>query len=349
VSQDFFPWAVIFLGVLGLSLMGFWRTLKLLPHLALATLVALAITAPYWANGLLISKQLLIPASFAGVGYAELSSWRALFSPIETTDPFVTNVFRRFNLQIGPIILAAICVAPLYARTSRAVLAVLAATIMSCLFVCSFFAFPNMWIYLPPQLAAVQFPYRLLIFATSFGLVLAGLVLSFSLRIHRSASWSTFAALCIFSVIQFWWTPTLSGASVTEAARIGAPNGSNDYFEVDRVPLSSPGAIVDRSLVKASGNQAELSFEAQAGRYVLPVQYSRNLVANLNGKLAAIGNDKGLVSIELEAGKAEIHLARIEPVDFQTGALVAGTAFFMLTLLFWLRRRPFESARYSVH
>jgi hypothetical protein len=240
-------------------------------------------------------------------------------------------------VQLGPPIVAAMIVGLWYIREKPAVRAAWTATVVSTLFACSFFFAPSIWNFLPTPLTAIQFPYRLLLFATTFGVILSGLVLSAFGRAFRPVAFAhcTLLAALLFG---FWWVPSISDRNVRDLADLTELN--DGYFETGGATSTAPVmTTIDRDLVHPDSETVAISTKLEhSGLVLLPVQYSRLLEATLNGQPAQIFNSKGLVAMNMPAGMVEIKIQRVERIGFGESA-IAGLGLFGI-LIALLRLRP---------
>jgi hypothetical protein len=334
----FFPWAVIWLALLGLFLFGFRRMLALSPHFILCGSAALGLTAPYWANAMLLGTSLNVVNTFNDVAFWPLTANLSVFSPLSYLHPSLVGGYKNFNLQLGPLIVLSAVASLFYFRNSQ-IRALVLTTAVIALFVCSFFNAFTFWKYLPVSLLSIQFPYRLLMFATTFGTIAAGLVLTAVARDSRVYAYGTFCAALALLFASFWWRADISHTHVSQFYNADFANGGVDYFENDGPkPAVLNQAPLPRSLINASGNSVTAAISTiHGGSVVLPVQYSRRLTTLINGKPSDISNSNGLVSIVLPAGTSNIYVRRDEPVGFATGLGIA--VALIMALGFLLRRR----------
>jgi hypothetical protein len=341
----FLAWGAILLAVFGLSLFGWRHMLKLIPELVLCVVAALSLSAPYWLNAFMIAKSLNVGNTISEMGYIELTSNFRVFWPFSFTDPSIRWLYRNFNLQLGPPTVAAIVVGLWYIR-EKAIRAAWAATVVSTLFACSFFFASSMWMFFPTPLTAIQFPYRLLLFATTFGVILSGLVLSAFGRAFRPVAfaYSTLLAALLFG---FWWVPSVSGLNVGELARLTELN--DGYFETgDTISTAQVMTKIERDVVHPDGEMVTIFTKLEhSGLGLLPVQYSRLLDATLNGQPAQIFNSRGLVAISLPAGPVEIKIHRVERIGFGASAIVGLGLIGILIVLLRLRPLNFDCSRKS--
>jgi hypothetical protein len=212
-------------------------------------------------------------------------------------------------------------------------------TAVIALFVCSFFNAFTFWKYLPIALLSIQFPYRLLMFATTFGTIAAGLVLTAVARDSRVYAYGTFCAALALLFASFWWRVDISRTHVSQFYNVEFANTGDIYFENDGPkPAVLNQAPLPRSLINASGNSVTAAISTiRGGSVALPVQYSRRLTTLINGKPSDISNSNGLASIVLPAGTSNIYVRRDEPVGFVTGL---GIAVASIMALGFLLRRP---------
>jgi hypothetical protein len=334
----FFPWAVIWLALLGLFLFGFRRMLALSPHFILCGSAALGLTAPYWANAMLLGNSLGIMNTLNDGAFWPLTANLSVFSPGSYLHPSLVGGYKHFSLQLGPLIVLS-AVASLFYFRSGQIRALVLTTAVIALFVCSFFNAFTFWKYLPVALLSIQFPYRLLVFATTFGTIAAGLVLTAVARDSRVYAYGTFCAALALFFASFWWRADISHIHVSQFYNADFANGGVDYFENDGPkPAVLNQAPLPRSLINASGNSVTAAISTvHRGSVVLPVQYSRRLTTLINGKPSDISNSNGLVSIVLPAGTSSIYVRRDEPVGFATGL---GIAAALIMALGFLLRRP---------
>ena len=124
-----------------------------------------------------------------------------------------------------------------------------------------------------------------------------------------------------------------------------APNSIDAYYETSGPhPDAEPSINIDRSRIRTDRNRVTATLNiVEPGMAVMPVQYSRSLIASLNGKPIYLSNYKGLVALALPAGEAEIFIQRIEPIGF-IASLAAG---ILLICLLILMRRPYRTAAAS--
>jgi len=338
----FLPWALILFALLSLMLFGFRRVLVLAPALALCVLGALAVTAAYWANALLMLPHLAVSTSINAPALAGLTANLNLFWPLPYMEELLASRYSAFYLQLGPLIMLCLALSLLYLGDFR-VRAFMSLTLAASLVVCSFFVAQGGWNYLPTQLTAIQFPYRLLIFATTFGTILAALV--FTSVARSSPPYAAIGlAVAIAMLVGFYWSPSsVSGASVPTSEARSAAFASHDYYELDgprpTVPVQSS---VPRSAIKARGNAATATLQIEReGLAVLPVQYSRLLQVTVDGKAAEPFDSDGLVSLVLPAGTVGISIERHESVGLITGPCFA--VAFIVAL--WLALRQFYRPR----
>jgi hypothetical protein len=205
------------------------------------------------------------------------------------------------------------------------------------LFVCSFFHAFMFWKYLPIQLIAIQFPYRLLMLATTFGTILAGLIMTEVTRQRRMVLQKVFVAAFIILLAGFWWRPSVSGTHFSDAENVGFAGSGVDYFEFDGSrPIPTDRPQISRQSIKVHGNSVSAIITSDQERdFVFPVQYSYRLTAQVNGSATSIANANGQVSISLLAGKSDIKIQRDEPIGFLIGPCVA----VILTILAVIRLR----------
>lgn len=334
----FFPWAVIWLGLLGLFLFGFRRMLSLSPHFILCGSAALALTAPYWANAMLLGRSLSIVNTLNDGAFWPVTANLSVFSPVSYLHPSLVGGYKNFNLQLGPLIVLSAVASSCYFRSGQ-IRALVLTTAVIALFVCSFFNAFTFWKYLPVALLSIQFPYRLLMFATTFGTIVAGLVLTAIARDSRVYAYGTFGVALAILFASFWWRVDISRTHVSQFYNADFANGGVDYFENNGPkPALLNQAPLPRSLINASGNSVTAAISTvHGGSVVLPVQYSRRLITLINGKPSDISNSNGLVSIVLPAGTSNIYVRRDEPVGFVTGL---GIAVALIMALGFLLRRP---------
>ncbi len=333
----FFPWAVIWLALLGLFLFGFRRMLALSPHFILCGSAALGLTAPYWANAMLLGASLNIMNTSNNLEYSSLTSNLSVFSPLSYVHPLVGE-YTHFNLQLGPLIVLSAVASLFYFRNGQ-IRALVLTTAVTALFVCSFFNAFTLWKYLPVALLSIQFPYRFLMFATTFGTITAGLVLTAVARDSRVYAYGTFCTALALLFASFWWRVDISRNHVSQFYNVDFANSGDAYFENDgpKPPVLNQ-APLSRSLFNASGNTVTAAISTiDGGSVALPVQYSRRLPTLINGKPSDISNSNGLVSIVLPAGTSNIYVRRDEPVGFVSGI---GIAVVLIVALGFLFRRP---------
>jgi hypothetical protein len=323
--------------LLGLFLFGFRRMLALSPHFILCGSAALGLTAPYWANAMLLGTSLNVVNTFNDAAFWPLTANLSVFSPLSYLHPLVAG-YKHFNLQLGPLIVFSAIASLFYFRNGQ-IRALVLTTAVIALVVCSFFNAFTLWKYLPVALLSIQFPYRLLMFATTFGTIAAGLVLTAVARDSRIYAYGTFCAALAFLFGSFWWRVDISHTHVSQFYNVDFANTGDAYFENDGPrPAVLDQAPLPRSLINASGNSVTATISTNhAGSVALPVQYSRRLTALMNSKPSDISNSNGLVSIVLPAGTSNIYIRRDEPVGFVIG-LGIGVAFTMA--LGFLLRRP---------
>src|ERR1700738_1158848 len=334
----FLPWAVIWLALLGLFLFGFRRMLALSPHFILCGSAALGLTAPYWANAMLLGTSLNVVNTFNDVAFWPLTANLSVFSPLSYLHPSLVGGYKNFNLQLGPLIVLSAVASLFYFRNGQ-IRALVLTTAVIALFVCSFFNAFTFWKHLPVALLSIQFPYRLLMFATTFGTIAAGLVLTAVARDSRLYAYGTFCAALALLFASFWWRADISATHVSQFYNADFANGGVDYFENDGPkPAILNQAPLPRSLINASGNSVTAAISTvHGGSVVVPVQYSRRLTTLINGKPSDISNSNGLVSIVLPTGTSSIYVRRDEPVGFVTGLGIA--VALIMALGFLLRRR----------
>jgi hypothetical protein len=334
----FFPWAVIWLALLGLFLFGFRRMLAISPHFILCGSAALGLTAPYWANAMLLGSSLNIMNTLNDAVFWPLTANLSVFSPLSYLHPSLVGRYRNFNLQLGPLIVLSAIASLFYFRKGQ-IRALVLTTAVIALFVCSFFNAFTFWKYLPVALLSIQFPYRLLMFATTFGTIAAGLVLTAVARDSRVYAYGTFCAALFLLFASFWWCVDISDTHVSQFYNVDFANPADVYFENDGPkPAALNQAPLPRSLSNASGNSVTATISTNhAGSVVLPVQYSRRLTTLINSRPSDIANSNGLVSIVLPAGTSNIYIRRDEPVGFVTGL---GIAVAMTMALGFLLRCP---------
>jgi hypothetical protein len=226
-------------------------------------------------------------------------------------------------LQVGPLVGLTLIVSIFYLK-SRQIRALWIVTIATCLLVCSFFDAFKFWEYLPKTLLAIQFPYRFLMFSTTFGTIAAGLVLTSVVRDGNHYLIAAFA-VAIATTFSFWWSPGVSESRLDTTKDIEFANGGDMYFENGGPKVSLPlPPTIPRSIIKAKGNTVTAIVDMhEAGPVVLPVQYSSRLTALVNGSPAGVSNANGLVSIGLPAQRASIEIRRDEPIGFVPGILLA--------------------------
>jgi hypothetical protein len=339
----FFPWAVIWLGLLGLLLFGFRRILALSPYLILCGLAALSFTAPYWANAMLLGDSLnVVRDASHDVAYRELTANLTVFSPLSYLDPSLAEMWKHFNLQLGPLIVLSAIGSLFYFRVVP-LRAMILTTMVVSLFVCSFFVTFDFWRRLPSFLIIIQFPYRLLLFATIFGTIASGLALTAVARDSWVYAYGTFSAALLLLFVSFWWRADISRCHVNRYNIVEFANTADSYFEnggprsVDVNPKYLP-----RSALKAVGSEvtAAISMD-QPGSVVLPVQYSRRLTTLVDEKPHEISNSSGLVSISLPAGTSNVYIRRDEPIGFLIG--LSFSAAFGVALSFLLRNQRSQS------
>jgi hypothetical protein len=327
----FFPWAMILLGVIGLMMFGWRRIIARMPLLLICLTAALSLSAPYWLNSFLSSKSMNI-AGYLSVTSIDLTSDLSIFWPFQHTHPSLIVQYQHFSLQLGPVIVAALIVGAGYLWTDRSIRAIWVATVLSTLLTCSFFVAPSMWTYLPKALTAIQFPYRLLLLATTLGLILSGLVLSSIARLSRLLAYTSVALLFVM-LLGFWWAVPLSPVTLALVGTITSPNGVDAYYETSGPhPETEPSIKIDRASIRADGNKVTATMSiGHSGMAILPIQYSRNLVTVLNGKPVELFNYKGLVSVALPDGLATLIIHRIESIGF-AGSLAAGILLVSLLI-----------------
>jgi hypothetical protein len=310
-------------------LFGFRRMLSVSPHLVICALAALALTAPYWANAMLLGKDLSIVRQAGDVYFQELTANLNIFTPWLVSPD-------HFSLQLGPVIFGALFASLFYLGNSR-IRTMILATAAASLVACSFFNLFPFWTMLPAQLTAIQFPYRMLVFASSFGLIAGGLILSSVARESRVYAFASFALLTFTLLSGFWWIPDISRNPTADLRGINFTNGGTAYFELGGSSAPPDSVPIARSIVQADNNIAAASLVVkQAGNFILPIQYSKFLSAFVNGVPASLSNSNGLISIALPEGPAEIRTQRTEPVGFLYGTLVSVGLTMMLGFL--LRR-----------
>jgi hypothetical protein len=332
----FFPWAAIWLALLGLFLFGFRRMIALSPHFILCGSAALALTAPYWANAMLLGASLNIASAFNDVAFSSLTANLGVFSPVSYLHPLVAG-YKNFNLQLGPLIVLSAIASLFYFRDGQ-IRALVLTTAVIALFVCSFFNALPFWKYLPASLLSIQFPYRLLMFATTFGIIAAGLVLTAVARDSRVYAYGIFCTALVLFFVSFWWRVDISHTHVSHFYNVDFANTGDAYFENDGPKPAVNQAPLPRSLINASGNRVTAAISTiHGGSVALPVQYSRRLTTLINGKPSDISSSNGLVSIVLPAGTSNIYVRRDEPVGFVTGIGIAG---ILIAALGFLLRRP---------
>jgi hypothetical protein len=175
--------------------------------------------------------------------------------------------------------------------------------------------------------------------ATTFGTISAGLVMTAVARDLRFYAIGALALAFMLLFGSFWWRADLSGTRFDSLGGIEFANGGDAYFENGGPKPPRPDQPpLPRSVVKAEGNVATATITTiQEGSVVLPVQYSRHLVAQMNGSSTAISNSNGLVSIILPAGISSIYIRRDEPIGFVIGPCIAIVLF---GLLVFRRSRP---------
>src|SRR5260370_1470166 len=292
----FFPWAVIWLALLGLFLFGFRRILALSPLFILCGSAALGLTAPYWANAMLLGTSLNI-VNMNDVAFWSLTANLGVFSPLSYLNPLVGG-YKHFNLQLGPLIVLSAVASLFYLRNDQ-IRALVLTTAVIALFVCSFFnAFP-FWEYLPVALLSIQFPYRLLMFATTFGTIAAGLVLTAVARDSRVYPYGTFCAALALLFASFWWRVDISHTHVSQFYNVDFANTGDAYFENDGPkPAVLNQAPLPPSLINSSPNGFTPPISTiHRPSSPLPVQYSRRLTTLINGKPIDISNSNGLVYV----------------------------------------------------
>jgi hypothetical protein len=331
----FFPWVAIFLALLGATMLGPRRVLAVSPFLVLCGIAAMALTAPYWLNAMLLGDSLNIVRATHDAPFWPLTANLWVFWPLPYSDPSLAG-YPNFNLQVGPLVGLTLIVSIFYLK-SHQIRALWIVTIATCLLVCSFFDAFKFWEYLPKTLLSIQFPYRFLMLSTTLGTIAAGLVLTSVVRDGNHYLIAAFA-VAIATTFSFWWSPGVSESRLDTTKNIEFANGGDMYFENGgpKVSLPLPPTIL-RSTVKAKGNTVTGIVDMhEGGPVVLPVQYSSRLTALVNGSPAEVSNANGLVSISLPAQKASIEIRRDEPVGFVPGILLA--IFLIPTIGLALRR-----------
>ena len=318
----FLGWGVIFLAVFAVAWLGWRPVLALAPALLLVLAAALGLSAPYWVNAFLIAKSLNIGDTISSAAYGSLTSSLSVLWPFPFTHPSLKEQYKNFSLQLGPPALFALIFGWGYVRENGAIRAALLVTAVALLFACSFFVMPQIWLYMPTPLTVIQFPYRLLLFAATFGAIGFGLYIAALMRVAPPLAYAS-CMLVLAMLLGFWWQVPLSPNIPGEIDGI-AISGSEVYFEKADAVLPEPVAVPSRDAVQARGNTVTATLNIDSGGLtVLPVQYSRLLVAELNAAPATIFNANGLVAMQLVPGVAEIRIRRIEVVGFGTGLLVA--------------------------
>jgi hypothetical protein len=335
----FFPWAIIWLGILGVLLFGARRIFVLSPYLILCGLAALSLSAPYWANAMLLGENLeIVKNSSHDVAYKELTENLAMFSPVSYVHPSLAGMYKHFNLQLGPLIVFS-SIASLFYFRSVSLRATIVTTAVISLFVCSFFGAFDFWRHLPFFLTTIQFPYRLLLFGTTFGIIASGLALTVVARDSRIYAYGIFGTALLLLFVSFGWRPGASRCHVSDYANVEFANADDTYFENE-----GPKAVgenpdyLPRACVHVAGNKvsAIISIDKQSN-VVLPVQYSRRLTVLVDGKRREISNSNGLVSIVLPAGTSSLYIRRDDPIGFLIGCSFAFATG--IPLVFMLRKR----------
>jgi hypothetical protein len=339
----FFPWAVVWLGLLGLLLFGFRRILTLSPYLILCGLAALSFTAPYWANAMLLGDSLnIVRDASHDVLFGELTANVMVFSPLSYLHPSLAGI-KHFNLQLGPLIVLSAVSSLFYLRVVP-LRAMILTTLVVSLFVCSFFGAFDFWRRLPSFLLVIQFPYRLLLFATIFGTIASGLALTAVARESWVYGYGTFSVALLLLSVSFWWRADISRCQVNRFNAVEFANTDAAYFE-NGGPKSvdENQTYLPRSSIKAVGSEVTSAISMdRAGSVVLPVQYSRRLTTRVDDKPSEISNASGLVSISLPAGTSNVYIRRDDPIGFLTGFGFA--AAFGVALAFLLRRQRNQKA-----
>lgn len=335
----FFPWTLVWLTLIGLVVFGWMNIIRISPQLILCLLSALSLTAPYWANTMLLGSDLAILESAKTVGFQYLTENLNVLWPLTYTDASLSPQYSSFSLQLGPVVVVGVAAGLICFRTTT-IFAVALATLLATLFACSLLGVVRVWAFLPVQLTAIQYPYRLLLFATTFGVITSGLAMAAARRFSGVLTYGVFGMLFALQVYSFWWVPkTVIPTTYIDSM---TSTDSRDYVELNTPNELKNALIVKRSSIYASGNFATASISApEETPAVLPVQFSRFLTVFINGQIVKSLNYEGLVSISLRKGTSEIYLRRDEPVSFLASSSIAAALFVLLIMI--TRRRSAQA------
>ena len=344
----FFGWTVICLAVFAFTFGGIRKSVRTTPLFALSTAAALALTAPYWANALLLGDSM--PAIWQTKSHASISFWYLtadyhVFSPMPYTHPDNILSYGRFNLQLGPVIVGFLFGSVLYLK-NPALRAVSVVTLLTATLATSFFGYYELWHYLPKELVIIQFPYRLLLFATVFGLVGAAITLTEVGRRRPRLALTLFCMSTILLIISFWSRPH-KGIFPSEWTQTMPMFEGRDYYELDG-SQKLPGQHLSRSLFEVHGNIATgIIRRDDPGLVILPVQFSRFLSVRLNDRNVAVINADGLVALDLPEGTSSMHIARNDPIT-PLISLLSGSCLLLLSLILFRRKRRIRLSAQTV-
>jgi hypothetical protein len=331
----FFPWLILCFGAFGLLAFGFRRMFQLAPALLLCSIFALAASAPYWANALLLWDSLNVISASAGMAFWHLTDNLYIFSPFLYVDPGLSSL-DHFSLQLGPLIVFALLLSGFY-HSDRIITALALTTLFISLAVCSFFCGGTFWIHFPKFLLAIQFPYRLLLFASTFGAVLASVVLTRLYRDSRVYFVSTIMMAAFLYGTNFWWCAGISRDSIASSYNLDFANGGDFYFEKDGpLPPELSSREITAPQFKVNSNAASALIYSDRSEWIkLPIQFSKRLVAKADGKPIEVYNANGSSAVRLVKGATVLSMERIEPIGWR---LVFGSSLLVLLILFLCTR-----------
>jgi len=305
-------------------------------------LVMIATTAVFWLPPLLLIKDLDRSAVFSGH-----YGWRG---------HFVTNVSG--NGQLGPVLLAiwlalvivtvagALVLRRHRDTRGRAVLTFIVASLI----LASPVSAP-LWSL--PGLRVAQFPWRFLGPASLAALVLLGRLP----RVWRRALAVVFLVPAALLPVELGagrpaLAPAMSASQLARATSIRygiapvLPSTPGEYAPRFH-PLRSLDALKNQQglkLQRRTSSCASRTYRARVsrgGRYLLPVQWWPYWKVRVDGIPAAFVNDRGLVSLYLDAGAYNVSLA-LEPSGARWigGAITAAGA--LLSVLLWWGSKRFD-------
>jgi hypothetical protein len=353
----FIVWGVGFLALLGFLLYG-RRAIRPIALFAIASAAAMCITAYYWANSWLAVSHLWLiqdvqdytqavgkfhdvnfdgPISQIGMMWTFVNSDLSVFYPFRHVH---ARAQRGVYLQIGPVATVGLLIACFYYYRSspRAFLLV---TLISIVLACSVFHLVPLWRFAPTPLTVVQFPYRLLLFASTFGAILVGLVIHETSHSRRGVVIAAWVALTIAAMVQVinFIRPPLFLATATPAEAEAEEFFHYDYWEPGgpKPRPQTPFADAAESVKKIKDNRVDLIVSVQRpGLVPLPVLYSRLLVIEgADANLVVLNADKH-AAVELHEGVYQLVVQRREPIGRVTG-IAAGCGILLLASLLLTR------------